>query len=230
VPVGTYCFGIVSLVNLTGSNVSGYYLKSLSGTCIELKTETELKQKDEIINIYNTNMLGRKLLSEPNPLFGNNLDKRPIRMDAEQRYMKEHWYIEEITINHDLPSGYLINGGGIRPLALNAPLNFNLYWEPERFSTVSPVGAALSEIPQYYALPLTGLLAGATDDYQITGYEITDQISDNLLPILGPINDFDVCVDLLYLYCHVNNFTIELIMDENSYSKKNNFQIIKNQK
>lgn len=144
-------------------------------------------------------MLGRKVLYGTNPLYGKNLDKRPIRMDAEQRYMKEHWYIEELTIDDTLPPGYLINEGWIRPRALNAGLNFDLNWEPERFNKTAP---ELST--KYYVLPK----ASSSMQYEIVTGDYP--LSSEILPIVGPVDDYNVCVDLLYLYCHVNNFTIDV--------------------
>lgn len=54
-----------------------------------------------------------------------------------------------------------------------------------------------------------------------------EPFSPENLPIIGPVYDYNVCVDLLYLYCHVNNFTVirEEFADVN---KKNIFKIENN--
>jgi hypothetical protein len=63
----------------------------------------------EIIEVKQLNMLGRKMLADINPIFGNNLDKRSLTMDNDHRLMKERWFIEEIINDTDNPSGYLLN-------------------------------------------------------------------------------------------------------------------------
>jgi hypothetical protein len=84
----------------------------------------------EVINIKNSNMLGRKLLTESYPLFGNNLDLRSLNMDNDLRYMKERWFIEEVLNDNSDPSGFLLQyGNKDTRAALNSKLNFHLSWK-----------------------------------------------------------------------------------------------------
>lgn len=113
----------------------------------------------EIINIKDVNMLGRKLLSENNPLLGINLDKRSTMQDNNARYMKERWFIEEIINDDSIPSGYLLDkvGADVRQ-RLNSSLNFHLSWNSLELGNLTPgITSDFKVVSEYYVI-LTGTI------------------------------------------------------------------------
>jgi hypothetical protein len=111
----------------------------------------------EIINIKDVNMLGRKLLSENNSLLGINLDKRSTMQDNNARYMKERWFIEEIINDDSIPSGYLLDrfGSDLRQ-KLNSRLNFHLSWNSSDLDNLTPgITSDFKIVSEYYVI-LTG--------------------------------------------------------------------------
>ena len=108
----------------------------------------------EIINIKDVNMLGRKLLSENNSLLGINLDKRSAMQDNNARYMKERWFIEEIINDDSIPSGYLLDkfGSDLRQ-KLNSRLNFHLSWNSSVLSNLTPgITSDFKIVSEYYVI------------------------------------------------------------------------------
>jgi hypothetical protein len=111
----------------------------------------------EIIHIKDVNMLGRKLLSENNPLLGINLDKRSTMQDNNARYMKERWFIEEIINDDSIPSGDLLTkfNEDLRE-RLNSNLNFHLSWDSSNLDSLTPgITSGFTIISEYYVI-LTG--------------------------------------------------------------------------
>lgn len=114
----------------------------------------------EIINIKDVNMLGRKLLSENNPLLGINLDKRSTMQDNDARYMKERWFIEEIINDDSIPSTsgtWLLNKSSenVRQ-RLNSKLNFHLSWNSSNLDNLTPgITSDFKIVSEYYVI-LTG--------------------------------------------------------------------------
>lgn len=109
-------------------------------------------QMQAVINIKNNNMLGRKLLSEPDQLFGKNLDKRSLNMDNNLRYMKERWFLEEVIFDETEPSGYLLKTVSTETRKkLNSRLNFNLSWYTAIIDADTPgITSEFSIISAYY--------------------------------------------------------------------------------
>lgn len=111
-------------------------------------------QMQAVINIKNSNMLGRKLLSEPYQLFGQNLDRRSLNMDNNLRYMKERWFIEEIINDDTVPNGYLLKFfNDEERKRLNSKLNFNLSWNTSIIYGDTPgITSDFNIIPAYYVI------------------------------------------------------------------------------
>ena len=111
-------------------------------------------QMQAVINIKNSNMLGRKLLSEPYQLFGQNLDRRSLNMDNNLRYMKDRWFIEEIINDDTVPNGYLLKFfNDEERKRLNSKLNFNLSWNTSIIYGDTPgITSDFNIIPAYYVI------------------------------------------------------------------------------
>ena len=111
-------------------------------------------QMQAVINTKNSNMLGRKLLSEPYQLFGQNLDRRSLNMDNNLRYMKERWFIEEIINDDTVPNGYLLKFfNDEERKRLNSKLNFNLSWNTSIIYGDTPgITSDFNIIPAYYVI------------------------------------------------------------------------------
>lgn len=233
IPVGGIVTG--TLENHTNYVESDQYNKGYpAGYIIGIKTiygdlynlEPLLTEKTHVLDIKDVNTLGRKELSEENPILGKDLNKTTKNLDENEQYGLEKWQLVEYITNYNRPipvTQELPDDINVRPtpqannrLLLASPRYIrsinNLRSDPE--SVPEPEEVLL---PEYESNEEeTYIYCSYINDDMITikKYKTTDVIDNNNL-LIGPLDSLNNMIyDILtYINNSSDNLTYEQISE-----------------
>lgn len=198
-----------------------YKLTELSGLLYSI--DPTFTDNLHVIDIKNSNMLGRKTLANTNPLFGHNLHLTSKNLDAKQIYAKEQWKLIEYSVS-DMQVEYNFtelteeeartrvenrNNSNITKTMIATPAYIqnqnNKIKVSSGISKNSHINSNLEYI--YYAYLIND------NEISITPYVKDIDIIDNNNILVGPCDDIEICHNLLETYALANNCKLDKIND-----------------